>query len=275
MAPRISIVTLALAAALAGPALSAEVTLSYEGVVTEASGAQAGLFSAGQEISVTYTVETTAPDVDPNPGNGVYHGGLLSLRITIPAAGVDAQVGTGTVQTFDNEPGANSDQVFFYGDATAGSLAGSTLVRAEVDFLDYEPGPAGFPIMLSSPAIPTDALVTDDSFAIFYTAAGTTFVDFLVEPDAPTPAGQVEDARRLVQDLVDAGELRPGLGNALDSKLAGVLAGIESGNTARACGSLRAFDNQVRALERSGRLDPASAAELRALADSLSATLGC
>lgn len=165
--------------------------------------------------------------------------------------------------------------MFFYGDATSGSLEGLPLTRAEADFLDFEAGPGGFPVMISSQAIPTDPLVTDDSFVIFYTTAGTTFVRFVAEPDEPTPSELVEDGRGLVQDLVDAGRLRAGLGSALDSKLAGVLAGIESGNTRRACGSLRAFANQVRALERSRQIDAATAAELRAVADALSDALGC
>ena len=114
--------------------------------------------------------------------------------------------------------------------------------------LDFEAGPGGFPIMLSSQDIPTDPLVTDDSFAILYTDAGYTFVNFLIEPDAPTPAELAEDGRALVQDLVDDGRLRRGLGAALDSKLASVLVAIDAGDTATACGSLRAFNNQVNAV---------------------------
>ena len=129
--------------------------------------------------------------------------------------------------------------------------------------------------MLSGEAIPTDPLVTDDSFAIFRTAAGTTFVNFLVEPDEPTPAELVEDASDVVQDLVDDGRLRTGNGRALDSKLASVLAAIDVGDTATACGSLRAFQNQVNALERSRRIDAATAAELRAAADAIGEALGC
>lgn len=275
MVRRNPLLALALASAFAAPAFAEQVTVSYSGVVTNASGDQAAPFSPGQEITVSYTVETTAADVDPNPAYGVFQGGLVALRITIPAAGVDAQVGTGAVQTFDNIVDTNSDQVFFYGNATAGSLLGLPLTRAEVDFLDFEAGPGGFPIMISSQAIPTEPLVSNDSFAILYTDAGYTFVNFLVEPDEPTPTELVEDGRGLLQDLVDAGRLRAGLGSALDSKLAGVLAGIDSGNTARACGSLRAFGNQVNALERGRQIDAATAAELRAVADALADALGC
>ena len=178
-----------MASAFAAPALAEQVTLSYQGVVTNSSGAQSAPFAAGQEITVSYTVETTAADSDPNPGNGVFHGGLVALSISIPAAGLDAQVGSGTVQTFDNEPANNSDQAFFYGDATSGSLLGMPLTRAEVDFLDFEAGPGGFPIMLSSQDIPTDPLVSNDSFAILYTSAGYTFVNFLVPvPDGVDPS---------------------------------------------------------------------------------------
>lgn len=275
MARRFPLLALALASVVAAPAFAEQVTHSYQGVVTRSSGPQSALFVAGQDVTVSYTVETTATDSDPNPDYGVYHGGLVALRITIPAVGVDAEVGTGTVQTFDNIVDTNSDQVFFYGNATAGSVGGLPLARAEVDFLDFDAGPGGFPIMISSQDIPTDALVTDDSFAIFYTDAGTTFVNFLVEPDEPTPAELVEDGRDLLQDLVSDGRLRAGLGSALDSKLANVQAAIDAGDTAAACGALRPFRNQVNALLRARQIDAATAAELHATADAISAALGC
>lgn len=274
MARRTAVLALALASAFAAPAFAEQVTVSYQGVVTNSSGPQSALFVAGQEVTVSYTVETTAADSDPNPDYGVYHGGLVALRVTIPAVGVDAEVGTGTVQTFDNIVDTNSDQAFFYGNALAGNVDGLAINSAEVDFLDFHEGP-GLPLMLSGEAIPTDPLVTDDSFAIFRTAAGTTFVNFLVEPDEPTPAELAEDASDLVQDLVDDGRLRAGNGRALDSKLASVLAAIDAGDTATACGSLRAFQNQVNALERSRRIDAATAAELRAAADAIGDALGC
>ncbi|WP_374603569.1 hypothetical protein [Arenimonas sp.] len=275
MSRRIPLLALALASAIVAPAYAEEATVSYQGVVTSSSGAQAALFAAGQEISVSYTVETTAADTDPHPGNGVFHGGLVALRISIPAVGVDAQVGTGTVQTFDNEVGGNSDQVFFAGIPTAGSLGGLPLTRAEVDFLDFDAGPGGFPIMIDSQDIPTHPLVTDDSFAILYTSAGTTFVRFLAEADEATPAELAEDGRELVQDLVDDGRLRRGQGAALDSKFASVLAAIDAGDTATACGSLGAFHNQVNAMQRSRQIDAATAAELREAADALGDALGC
>lgn len=275
MARGIPLLALALASVFASPAFAEQVTISYQGVVTRSSGPQSAPFAAGQEITVSYTVETTAADIDPNPGNGVFHGGLVALRIAIPAAGVDARVGAGTVQTFDNDVGSNSDQVFFYGSATAGSLEGMPLTWAEVDFLDFDAGPGGFPIMISGQDIPTNPLVSNDSFAILYTDAGYTFVDFLVEPDAPTPAELVEDGRVLLQELVFDGRLRAGLGSALDSKLASVLAAIDAGDSSTACGSLRSFRNQVNALQRSGQVDAATAAELHAAADELSGALGC
>lgn len=271
----IPLLALAVASVFATPAFAEQVTVSYQGVVTRSSGAQPGPFAVGQEITVSYTVETTAADIDPNPESGVFQGGMVALRITIPAAGVDAQVGPGTVQTFDNANGGTSDQVFFYGNATGGSLLGMPLTRAEVDFIDDEAGPAGFPIMLTSDAIPTQPLATLDSFAILYTDAGYTFVNFIVEPDEPTPAEQVEEGRGLVAGLVGDGRLHAGLGSALDSKLGDILIAIEAGNTALACDTLRAFNNQVNALHRARRIDDATAAELREFAGSLAGALGC
>ena len=275
MARRTPILALALASVLAAPAFAEEVTISYQGVVTRSSGPQAALFVAGQEVTVSYTVETTAVDSDPDPGNGVFHGGLVALRITIPAVGVDAQTGVGTVQTFDNIVDTNSDQVFFYGNPTAGSLDGLPLTRAEVDFLDFREVSEGLPAMISSQDIPTHPLVTDDSFALLGTSAGTTFVNFLLESAEPTPAELIGDARDLLEDLVADGDLRAGLGRALDSKLADVLAAVDAGDTAAACSSLRAFRNQVNALRRARQIDAATAAELHAAADDIGAALGC
>ena len=160
MARRIPLLALALASAFAAPAFAEQVTVSYQGVVTNSSGPQSVLFVAGQEVTVSYTVETTAADSDPNPDYGVYHGGLVALRVTIPAVGVDAEVGTGTVQTFDNIVDTNSDQAFFFGNALAGNVDGLAINSAEVDFLDFHDGP-GLPLMLSGEAIPTDPLVTN------------------------------------------------------------------------------------------------------------------
>lgn len=264
---------LALASVFAAPVLAEEVTITYRGLVTGTSGAQPEPFRVGQEIMISYTLDTAVEDIVPDPDAGVFPAGLVALRITIPEAEVDARAGVGTVQTFNNVE--TSDQVFFYSFSTEGTLLGMPLTVAKVDFLDFEPGPLGVADMIDSDAIPTKPLPTIDSFAMLYTEAGYTFVNFVVEPAAPTPGELVQDARELLDDLVASGQLRSGLGNALESKLLSVLAALDAGDAAEACSALRAFDNQVNALQRARQISAGTAADLRSASGALGNAIGC
>ena len=158
---------------------AAEVAVAYKGVVTRSSGPHAASFVPGQEISIRYTVESTTPDSQPDASRGVFHNGLRRLEVSVPSAGVTAVTGAGTVQTFND---VGSDQVFFYAPGVQGQLAGQTITQAEVDFIDYTSA------MIASDAIPAQALVTTDSFAMLYTSAGYTFVNFLAEEVKPPVA---------------------------------------------------------------------------------------
>lgn len=264
---------LTLASVFAVPVSAEEVTITYRGLVTGSQGAQPGPFTVGQQVEISYTVDDAVVDIDPDPNAGVFPGGLVSLRISIPEAGVDAVTGSGTVQTFNDFD--TSDQVFFYSFAAEGSLVGVPLILAEVDFLDFQPGPLGAADMIDTDAIPTQALPTIDSFAVFYTEAGYTYVNFVAEQAAPTPGELAQDARELLRELVASGQLRAGLGAALESKLLAVLAALEAEDATGACDALRAFDNQVDALQRARQIDPATAADLRSASGALANALGC
>lgn len=271
-----SALALCLAGLLAGPAVAADVTLTYRGVVTYASGPHADAFVRGQAITVRYVVDSDAPDENPDASAGLFRNGLRELRIAVPAAGVDVVAGPGTVQTFDNANGGRSDQVFFYGMASAGQLAGRRVTNAEVDFIEDVDGLSGPPLMLRSDALPTGALVAPRSYAMIYTDAGYTFVNFVAEADtAPTVAELVVDGRILIGQLRDAGRLRSGHASAFDSKLADVLAAFNAGNTALACDAVQSMRNQARALATARQISAATAAELRGIADALGQTIGC
>ena len=157
-------------------ASAAEVKVAYKGVVTQANGAQASSFAAGQVITLHYIVETAAADNNPDTSKGVYLDGLRKLRISIADASVDVTTGIGVVQTFND---VGSDQAFFYGAATTGNLAGLPVAHTEVDFVDDES------LMLASDAIPTSHLMGNDNFVSFGTSAGYTYVQFLAEADLP------------------------------------------------------------------------------------------
>lgn len=156
-------------------ASSAEIELAYKGVVTRSSGPHASSFVPGQAVTFRYILETTAADENPDASQGVFRNGLRRLQVTIPGAGVDAVTGNGVVQTFNGVSG--SDQVFIYGATSQGQLAGLPITNAEVDFLDSTSS------MIASDALPTNHLLTTDSFALLYTSAGLTFVNFLAEAD--------------------------------------------------------------------------------------------
>lgn len=178
----------ALLAITATNVFAAEVTVAYKGLVTSAQGPQASSFAAGQEISVRYVLEATTADSNPNASAGVFYNGLRTLTIKIPAAGVDASTAFGTVQTFNDvltpDP---SDQVFFYGPATSGTLAGLNLTELRTDFTEFNFGGTAYPLMLVNDSIPISPLYPQYSTAIFYTVAGYTTVFFLAEADVPIP----------------------------------------------------------------------------------------
>lgn len=172
------LVALALLGAASNEVSAAEVTVAYKGLVTYSTGPHASAFAPGQEITIQYTVETTTADNNPDLARGLFFNGLRRLEINIPAAGVAAATGTGTVQTFND---VGSDQAFFYGSATQGQLAGLPLTQANVEFVDWTSS------MIDSDAIPTKALMADQSFVMLYTSAGYTFVNFLAEEKVDEP----------------------------------------------------------------------------------------
>lgn len=88
------------------------------------------------------------------------------------------------------------------------------------------------------------------------------------------PADQIDIIIEDVLDLVDAGVLNAGQGNALISKLENAIAKIEDGQTNAAVNQLQAFINQVMSLEEEGILTTGQAAALIAAAEDVLATLG-
>lgn len=93
--------------------------------------------------------------------------------------------------------------------------------------------------------------ITDDDGGA---GTGTAAVQVL------TPAQAARALADAVADLVAAGTLSRGNGNALTSKLDAAQRQLQRGNTRAGANQLQAFINQVEALRRSGRI-PASAAD--------------
>jgi probable HAF family extracellular repeat protein len=83
-------------------------------------------------------------------------------------------------------------------------------------------------------------------------AGGVTAVLWAV--DVATTEDALDGAIEDVEDLVTAGTLKSGQGNALTSKLEAALAALEKGNTTAACNKVDAFVNQVEGLVTAGKL---------------------
>jgi microcystin-dependent protein len=89
------------------------------------------------------------------------------------------------------------------------------------------------------------------------------------------PEATVSEASDLVQDLQDQGVLNQGQAAALLAKLAQALASLEQGNTAAACGQLKAFSKQVDAYVSAGILTAAEGEALKDLAGEVMSNIGC
>ena len=169
---------LALSGLSAVDASAAEVRVAYRGVVTQAEGTDAATFAAGQQILVSYVVETTIPDIEPSTNVGRYPDGLRELRVSVEGTGVDVVVGKGTVRVYDDNW---SDFVLLYNtdyDNVSGVLGGLPVGFAEVDF-------RGLPAMISGDGIPTTNLAATEITVILSTSVGDTTLSVLLEADEP------------------------------------------------------------------------------------------
>ena len=57
---------------------------SYRGIVTLVVGEYPDAVRVAEAVTVSYTVDTTASDVDPSPQTGIFPAGLLSLTVLVP-----------------------------------------------------------------------------------------------------------------------------------------------------------------------------------------------
>lgn len=170
------------------------VTLSYDAVITGASGRYPGLFPAGERILVTYEIDSGVADSNADPGVGVFFNAVQSLSISFPGLGLNANAGpVGLAQTYDNfaDPsGTSSDQVFFIGGpiTSASTLNGEAISSVEVDFLSDFVVPPPQPSMLSSDELPLTNLPLTEAFVIITTNGQQTYVHFgSAPPPTPTP----------------------------------------------------------------------------------------
>ena len=79
----------------------------------------------------------------------------------------------------------------------------------------------------------------------------------------------------LVQELVDSGTLNQGQGNSLITKIEGVIAKIEQGQTTPACNKLNAFINQVSGFINGAVLEAGEGQPLIDAAENLRSVIPC
>jgi hypothetical protein len=91
---------------------------------------------------------------------------------------------------------------------------------------------------------------------------------------AATPADQIKILQDVVTALVDTGVKLPAQGNSLQSKLSAALAAVNRSNANAAIGSLRAFNNQVKAFIKNGTLSAADGNSLIDMASAIISALG-
>ena len=164
-------------------ASAAEVKVAYKGIVTQANGAQASAFVAGQDIEMQYVVETAVPDSNPDTHIGLYYSGLRQLKIWIPASGVASVTGSGVVSVNNDVLNPDpSDYVNFSGYATSGSVAGTPIYFSSFAFSEYAM-PGQTPAMITDDRLPTTHLTAYNMNVSFWTSAGWTTLRVLIEPD--------------------------------------------------------------------------------------------
>jgi hypothetical protein len=253
----------------------AQVTITYNAVVISASGPHSAAFPIGEPVSVTYTLDPTVPDSNSDPIRGVFDHPVLALTVNFPGLAIFANAGpAGRAQTFDNvvaPSGVVSDQVFFFAGpiSSASSLGGETISDIEVDFLEFV-SPPSVPSMLTSDAIPTSSLPLTDSFVIFRTSSGTTFVHF-----APPARDRIKLLIVDIFDLVRAGTLTEDQGDRLIRRLEAAIEKLDNGQVSGACNKLDAFIDVVSRLVDHGRLPADQGQILINTAQSIRAHLGC
>jgi hypothetical protein len=114
----------------------------------------------------------------------------------------------------------------------------------------------------------------------FNLVASASAAGGFVTATATDPSGSTSEfsACQMVETFFPKGHplfgLPPGTSTSLTSKLNAAITALDRGDAQAACGEIGAFQNEVEALVRSGRLEPAAAATLRELGAALSASCG-
>lgn len=272
----VAVLSAAVGLALMPIQASAEtVTVRYTGSISQDYGHP--VLDIGDAVTVTYVLDTAAPDRDPDPSKGWFiDDAVVSFRVQIPAADLDVVLGPGQLQTFDNTANPD-DQVSVYAGRVLQSdtLGGSPVNGAELGFTGFA-GPNGEPpSMITTDAMPTSRLDADVYTLFLHTvAAGWSNVNLTItSPPELTVEELVDSAIGELRAGVQAGAISAGNAKSLVAKLQNIERLHDAGRNTCACKVVRAFSKQVAAL-RGKRMTAALASEMQAHADLLGTALG-
>ena len=190
-----------------------QVTISYETVVTSATGSHSSAFSAGDRMTITYTLDEDAVDSNSDPNRGSFAGAVLSMEVSVPDNGIFANSGpAGSAQTLNNwvssVSGRTIDTVFINGGpiSSASLLGGEPITHTFVEFSQSFRPPAT-PSMIPSDALPLFSLPANYGFVAIDTASGPTYVHFALTGQMVfTYEGVVTSANGLHAAVFPAGE---------------------------------------------------------------------
>ena len=182
-------------------------------------------------------------DIDAGPNNLQNFPELLASQ-----AGVTTHI----LGSLNSTPGTTFDIEFFANTTADPSgfgegerFLGTTIVTTDTS------GDASFDVLLSAASVAGEFLTATATDPSGNTSEFSGTEDILSESvEEQVVVDIIED----IQDLVDAGTLNGGNGNALISKLEAVLAKIDKGNTNAAINQINAFINQVNAFVAKGKL---------------------
>lgn len=275
----------ALATASSGVAAQT-VTHTYTGKIEIVDNLPNPQIKVGDQITVTYVLDTSAPtDEDPDPGWGYYQS-LRSLRIQIPSVGVDVTGAPDIVQTRNNwasDDGRLHDWVYFLSRTLSqpDDIQGTPIRRVAADFNRFSDSVDQPADLVTSDALPfyrlKDTWITAslnvadfNDVRLYFHAEEVTSPD----PDPePTVAELVSSAVERLQLSAASGSINHGIARALSVKLQHAGRAHASGKPVQACSLLRAFSQQVSALK--GKQMPAAlSAELRAYSGLLDTAMG-
>jgi len=157
------------AAVLVAPVatMAASITFNFTGVVTAVDSLLASEFSVSESVVGSYTFESTTPDSDPDPTQGIYDNAVTAFTATFGGDYTVTQGSDNDISVLDGLPGNDAYSVFL-ANPTAPTVAGLNVVALFLGLIDTDS------TVFTSDALP----LLPPSFSEFEDfTSGTIFLD--------------------------------------------------------------------------------------------------